>query len=395
MIKFPLIDRLFSGSSRSVEPNHHCELIEQHEIRNPESLWKKIDLYADRSAKLPGHAFLSNQGHLTDDIRKAFGTKTPPAEQYLLHHGRNDNWRKKEHPFPIVLIHGAGRDATQSFNKLAPELNREGHAVFAITVPHNQWAIQSQCHQLGNAIQQVKTITESRAVNLIGHSMGGVVARMYVSELRESWMKPYADGEVKKLIICAAPLGGTDLLFRIPELNVVMQFNKEINFPMTWTAILKNGEFIETGGHSVLGGYYPAICQITYPWDGPDPISSKHKELYHTYYGTGEDGALPFRAPGIRQTMDAGRNFIRALQDHPVPDNVEVHLMAGIKPLPDVPEDAFKKIENDGLIPVESALLHHRSERVKTKAVLPLNHCDSIDFPEGIQVIKEALATSA
>jgi len=369
---------LFRPKSPSVEVTSYVP---------PESSpWEKIDLLVDRHSAIPDHHFLPKQRQMTPDVKEAFHTEFPLANSFLLHHGRGWNKALFYNRTPVILIHGAGMDATTAFDKLAPALVAAGHPVFAVTVPHNQWAVESWCHYLGAAIRHVKTMTDSRRVNLIGHSLGGIAASMYTTALRAPWMSHYEDREVDKLVLLGSPRAGFDAHLRFTGINTVA-FNRDDprkNYPMTWTAVRVGWVKVNTKDLSLVGGYFPAMCQITRSWDEEDPIPDEDTQTRMTYYGTPPDKSSDFDAPGIETVMDAGGRFIERLMASPVSSDVKLFQVAGTYPLPDVPP--LYALPNDGYVLRESAWYYHASEQV-TFQELPLNHRELVRARSAVQLI--------
>lgn len=76
------------------------------------------------------------------------------------------------------------------------------------TVKSNQQAVYKQGRALGNAIMHILAITGKDKVILVGHSMGGLASREYLSN-PDNWQ---SDGKhhVAKLFTTATPHGGSD-----------------------------------------------------------------------------------------------------------------------------------------------------------------------------------------
>lgn len=110
---------------------------------------------------------------------------------------------RTEGPRPIVLLHGYAQNRA-NFMPLAYRLSRAGLGpIFGF----EYWTlgrIAAGARQLGWFIDHVRERTGAPAVDIVGHSMGGVVARYYVALAG-------GDDAVEHLITLGSPHSGTDL----------------------------------------------------------------------------------------------------------------------------------------------------------------------------------------
>lgn len=87
----------------------------------------------------------------------------------------------KEHPVPVILLHGTRADKTINWAYLGPELVDLGYCVYSLDFPdRGQAPIAQSVAALAERVQQVREQTGAREVSLFGHSLGGTVARDYV-----------------------------------------------------------------------------------------------------------------------------------------------------------------------------------------------------------------------
>lgn len=97
------------------------------------------------------------------------------------------------HPYPVVLVHGTGANANLSWQTIAPTLSDAGYCVFALNYGANSWTADGGSHtfafdfvehsaaQLANFIQNlVLPDTGASAVDIVGHSQGGMMPRYYI-----------------------------------------------------------------------------------------------------------------------------------------------------------------------------------------------------------------------
>ncbi len=122
---------------------------------------------------------LTNHCRLLDDkdVRRAWGT-AEQCESALTE--AKANGRAKLHAQKVcVLIHGYLR-AKDSFTKMQHALEAAGFEVYAINYPSSQQNLETLCKQTGSLLARVSADFEQ--VNLVTHSMGGIIARDIVSK---------------------------------------------------------------------------------------------------------------------------------------------------------------------------------------------------------------------
>lgn len=106
-------------------------------------------------------------------------------------------------PRPIVVVHGYAMNRA-NFVPLAYRLARAG---LGPIVGFEYWTLgrtAAAAKQLAWFVDHVQAITGSPQVDVIGHSMGGVVGRYYVTLLG-------GDGTVQNLVTIGSPHAGTDV----------------------------------------------------------------------------------------------------------------------------------------------------------------------------------------
>nr|HEX4318852.1 alpha/beta fold hydrolase [Kofleriaceae bacterium] len=104
---------------------------------------------------------------------------------------------------PLVMLHGYAMNRA-NFTLLASRLARGGVGPI---VGFEYWSlgrVSTAARQLAAFVDDVRARTGAAQVDLIGHSMGGVVARYYVSF-------GGGDGPVAHLVTLGSPHGGTDM----------------------------------------------------------------------------------------------------------------------------------------------------------------------------------------
>lgn len=104
----------------------------------------------------------------------------------------------KEHPNPVVLVHGTWANA-QKWNVLAPYLQKHGYCVFAMNYGFDARSslynnpkdgkfatnnIYSSAIELNNYVNQVLKLTGAKKVDLVGHSQAGLVFHLWMHDFR-------------------------------------------------------------------------------------------------------------------------------------------------------------------------------------------------------------------
>lgn len=106
-------------------------------------------------------------------------------------------------PRPIIVLHGYAMNRA-NFIVLAARLAKAG---LGPVLGFEYWSLgrtRSAALKLAEYVEEVRLATGAATVDLIGHSMGGVVARYYVKLLG-------GDGKVANLITLGSPHAGTDI----------------------------------------------------------------------------------------------------------------------------------------------------------------------------------------
>ncbi|MFF8804256.1 esterase/lipase family protein [Streptomyces omiyaensis] len=103
---------------------------------------------------------------------------------------------------PVVLLHGFA-DNHSVFLLLRRALARHGRAhVEALDYSPLTWDLRTAAEALGRRIERIADRTGRAEVDLVGHSLGGLVARYYVQRLG-------GDARVRTLVTLGTPHAGT------------------------------------------------------------------------------------------------------------------------------------------------------------------------------------------
>jgi triacylglycerol lipase len=140
---------------------------------------------------------------------------------------------------PIVLVHGI-IDNHAIFTVLEYALRRRGFQTLSSydygLLTHN---IPRAAARLGQAIEELSAATGYERVHVIGHSLGGLIARYYVQRLG-------GDRRVHTLVTLGTPHQGTQLAWAGPLLPLIRQLapNSSILQELAEPAPLCNTRFI-------------------------------------------------------------------------------------------------------------------------------------------------------
>ena len=133
-----------------------------------------------------------------------------PEQRGLLHHG------VEAAETPILLVHGI-IDNHAIFTVMDRALRRRGFQTLA-TYDYGLFTqnIPRAAQRLGEAIEQLSVATGYERIHVIGHSLGGLIARYFVQRLG-------GDGRVQTLVTLGTPHQGTQLAWAASLLPLVRQ----------------------------------------------------------------------------------------------------------------------------------------------------------------------------
>jgi len=132
--------------------------------------------------------------------------------------GAND-WNCKPtaaRPRPVVLVHGTWENRYVNFARISPELKRSGYCVFALDYGDSDDVvgqhprvkgngdIRASAKELAAFVSAVLASTGATQVDIVGHSLGGVVPRQYLKFEGGA-------GKIRTLITFGATHHGTTL----------------------------------------------------------------------------------------------------------------------------------------------------------------------------------------
>jgi hypothetical protein len=368
--------------------------------------WERIELIEDRSSFFTKEAFAPESRRTLKDIRAGFnGDAEPSSSRFLLHAAKG--WDRTDDKLPpILLVHGAIVDATKSWGAgafkgrggagLAAHLAASGRRVLAITFAHPHGDNWMQAEQVANAIARVRALTGAPQVDLVGHSKGGVSARIYCSSLRKPGMTAFR-GDVRRLALVGCPNDGIDVAFAYPNLNYWIIMNKA-NSPLVWTEALVYGVWTDLRARSLYAngegpGCFPGQSQMLKRWDSVYGLYESDEQFDTVTTYNGGHGKVS-NSPGIDRAIKEGGDLIARLDKTGVDKRVSVALLAGSKPAV-MGFTGERRGPSDGLLLVRSALatdgITCAGAKVLRRDVLNLNHIELIYAEPAIRWIEEAL----
>lgn len=99
----------------------------------------------------------------------------------------------------VILIHGIGR-SSRSFAGMAKALADEGYTVVAFDYPSTRLPIQKSADYLHSVVQSLEGID---SIDLVCHSMGGLLLRAYLSQ--------HAESRFHRAVMLGVPNNGAEL----------------------------------------------------------------------------------------------------------------------------------------------------------------------------------------
>ena len=215
-------------------------------------LWDRIERHTDLAPVLfrqedfaPGQAW-ADASELAPHGATLFGATEPHGRTFLLHAA--PGWIAAPQPTPVLLVPGAGTNASGVLAVLARQLAADGKAVFAVSFSHPHGDCFAEAEQIRNALARVRALTGAERVDVVAHSKGGVSAAIFGSHqpgvdwgpdgsrgaAYEAEGTPY-DGSMRRLVLVGAPLAGLDSAFRWTAPHAVTATADVVITPSAWS----------------------------------------------------------------------------------------------------------------------------------------------------------------
>ncbi len=142
----------------------------------------------------------------------------------------------KRNGVPVLLIHGYGCNSGY-WHGMSKALLAHGISHRALDLEPVLGSIDAYVPQVAYAIQQLRAETNQHQIVLLGHSMGGLVARAYLAS--------HADAGIVRVITLGTPHHGTGLADNAPGCNARQMRQYKINghtCPSDWLLALAKRE---------------------------------------------------------------------------------------------------------------------------------------------------------
>lgn len=324
-------------------------------------LWNAVERWEDPDREL-FHAESFNFGIEWKDtdaspwIASAFETPRPSSSSFLLHVGLHEPTATGT---PILMVPGAGDNGSRGFVTLATKLDRTNRPVFALTFAHPHGDVFLQAETVADAIAVIRARTGAEQVDVVAHSKGGLAVAVYAAHGSDFGAGAYDtvgsryEGNIRRLVLVASPLGGVDTSYRWTGLNLYALTPESAISPTSWdryypntTAVplvfdsLADQDFLPDGAD-----LFPGQRQLLRRQDAPLPGSQAWLGLYalqSDWYTTYEGGTgLVSRSDGIDAAIAAGGDLIDRLAAVGIDPDIEVFQLAGTSPLMPNGDDAL------------------------------------------------------
>jgi uncharacterized alpha/beta hydrolase family protein len=227
------------------------------------------------------------------NIKQALALSSPSSSAYAQSQTSNNTALVK--PLPVLLIHGYLADAS-TWKIWEDLLKKDGIQYFPITFYKSDdkcGTAADHAKELSKQIQQIQNTTGSKQVNIVGHSKGGLDARVYLfNNIKEN--------VVANLIMIGVPNAGSPLA---QSSNICKPAVDDLK---PGAADTKVGANTNTKYYTIAGDWNPSLLlncpqlnwlpleetgylQLPKPNDGLVPLSSVESQGYFHNLGHTQD----------------------------------------------------------------------------------------------------------
>ncbi len=306
--------------------------------------WVRVERWRDTLSAFSQEAFPSDGRGDQSGQRKTFfgGDGSPHSSRFLLYYA--PGWNTNARMTPVLLVHGANQDADLAWadpneaggygcgrsscpsTGLMQTLSSDGYKVFAINFPHKNGDGYYWSEQIADAVKVIKARTGASEVDVVAWSKAASNARMYISDVKQSWGTAYR-GDVRRLILLGSANNGIDLSFRHGwtfSLTVYPQCGGVINGPVPHDAMVCYGVWWSGDEWTYASDYFPGSKQLLKRWDGTYSLPSWEQDWYTTYYG-----GLGYYTSGPGIASYLGGSLVDTIRNAPSPSGVRVHNLCG------------------------------------------------------------------
>lgn len=135
-----------------------------------------------------------------------------------------DEAARSHRPLPVILVPGAFGQDWVYWNVMQYLLERDGYHVYSLTFPRFTFAdLRASAALLAEKVEAVTMSEDAPAVNLVGHSMGGLIARHFMDVQGGA-------GRVNHLVCLGTPHHGTYTALGAPILAAARQVTPGSSF---------------------------------------------------------------------------------------------------------------------------------------------------------------------
>jgi pimeloyl-ACP methyl ester carboxylesterase len=144
-----------------------------------------------------------------EDVRHAWGTLDACMAAFQRLRGPLHIARRSDHL--VLLLHGIFR-SKESLRPMERAMRRAGFEAAALNYPSTRRGLDEHAEQVGRLLDSADDVT---TVSLVGHSMGGIVARLVLATPAE-WQKRL---HVHRLVTIGTPNRGAEVVDRLRHLK--------------------------------------------------------------------------------------------------------------------------------------------------------------------------------
>jgi len=192
----------------------------------------------------------------------------------------------------VVLLHGISR-THRSFRKMQAAIEAAGFATLNVGYPSRRQALETLAADIHPAIARFTESLEG-SVHFVGHSMGGLLARVYIAEHRPK--------HLGRVVMLGTPNGGSEIADRL----------KDVPLYRTWFG--PAGQQLVTRRDAALAAMFP-------PVDYPVGVIAGNRSVYpiaSTFLPKPHDG----RVSAANTRLDGMTDHIVIGTSHPwLPSN--------------------------------------------------------------------------
>lgn len=117
---------------------------------------------------------------------------------------------KSTSPEVVIVLHGIAKTNRITY-LLSKRIANAGFDVYNITYPSTKFTIQELADFLNNKINEL-SINKKKRVNIVGHSMGGLITRVYINK--------YKPKNIHRVVMIGTPNHGSELADKLKDWKI-------------------------------------------------------------------------------------------------------------------------------------------------------------------------------